>query len=76
MKEKHNKKILQEIVAIRLLLIVILVQYHSICMYSGAWDVISDMPDIKAYWWIGQFGYSFLIECFAFISRYIFAFQL
>lgn len=75
MKEKHNKKILQEIVSIRLLLIVLLVLYHSFCMYSGEWEAISNMPDIKSYWWISKVSRSFMLECFIFLSGYLFAFQ-
>lgn len=75
MEERH-KKILKEAVIVRLLLIVLLVLYHSFCMYSGAWEAISDMPNIKAYWWISKLSYSFMLECFVFISGYIFAFQL
>lgn len=71
----QTKKTLDEVVVIRLVLIVLLVLYHSFCMYSGAWKPLDGMPDIKAYWWIDKVSYSFMLESFVLISGYLFAFQ-
>ena len=71
-----NKKILQDVVCIRLLLILLLVLYHSFAMYCDSWAMPEGIHDIKAYWWIGTFSYSFLLESFVFISGYVFGYQV
>lgn len=67
---------LDEIVFIRLSLIVFLVLYHSFCLYTGAWEQLQDLPKIPAYMWISYTSYSFMLESFVMISGYLFAFQL
>lgn len=66
---------LEDVVVLRLSLIVLLVLYHSFCIFSGAWDVPSDYPQIPIYWWIAKTAYSFMLETFVFISGYLFGFQ-
>ena len=71
-----KKKLLPDVVAIRLLLIVLLVMEHSFAIYSGAWDLPQGLHEVRAYWWIGWAAYSFMLEAFIFISGYIFGYQV
>lgn len=71
-----NRKILQDVVFIRLILILLLVLYHSFAMYCEAWPMPNGIHCDKAYWWIGAFSYSFLLETFVFISGYVFGYQV
>lgn len=67
---------LDDVIFLRLTLIVLLVLYHSFCIFSGAWEVPTDYPQIPAYWWIAQTSYSFMLETFVFISGYLFGYQV
>lgn len=49
---------LNDVVILRLLLIVLLVVYHSFCIFSGAWEVPDNYPQIPAYGWIAKASYS------------------
>lgn len=71
-----KKKLLPDVVAIRLLLIVLLVMEHSFAVYSGAWSLPQGLHEVEAYWWIGWTAYSFMLEAFIFISGYIFGYQI
>ena len=71
-----NRKILQDVVCIRLVLILLLVLYHSFAMYCDSWAMPEGIHEVKAYWWIGAFSYSFLLETFVFISGYVFGYQV
>lgn len=72
----HQENRLDEVVIIRLILIVLLVLYHSFAIYSGGWEPIEGFPEIKAYWWLGKFSYAFFLETFVFISGYILGYQV
>ena len=39
-----RKVYLEDVVVLRLSLIVLLVLYHSFCIFSGAWEVPKDYP--------------------------------
>lgn len=70
------KKYLPEVVFIRLLLIVLLVLYHSFALYCGGWEPLPNQEMIPAYWWIGKAAYSFMLPAFVFISGYVYGFQV
>lgn len=70
------KYILKDVVIIRLLLIILLVLYHSFAIYNGAWQMPEGIHDVKSYWWIASFSYSFMLEAFVFVSGYVFGFQV
>ena len=72
---RNSKTILNEVVLIRLLLIILLVGYHAFCPWTGAWKPLEEDPR-QEYWWIGKTAYSFMLEAFVFISGYVFAFQV
>lgn len=67
-----EKKILEDVVFMRVVLIVLLVLYHSFAIFNGAWEKLADYPDIPAYWWIATSSYAFMLEAFVFISGYVF----
>lgn len=71
-----NKGLLNNVVIIRLILVVLLVYYHAFAIYSGGWEPISGYPSIKLYWWLGKLSYAFLLESFVFVSGYVFGFQV
>ncbi len=73
---KNNDGILEDVVIIRLLLIVSLVLYHVMAPYCAAWPKIDGQPSIRSYWWLGKFIYSFLIPTFVFISGEVYGFQV
>ncbi len=60
---------------IRILLILLLVAYHSFAPYSGAWESIyADF--ISGYKWFAETCYSAMLELFVFISGYLFGYKL
>ena len=72
-----ERKLLPNIIIIRLLLIFLLIVYHSFIVYiEGIWPEPRNFKPIIFYWWIANFSYSFLLELFVFISGYLFAYQL
>ena len=71
-----QKKILNDVVVIRLLLIILLVLYHAFAIYNGAWQMPEGIYDVESYWWIASFSYSFMLEAFVFVSGYVFGFQV
>lgn len=71
-----EKKILEDVVFMRVVLIVLLVLYHSFAIFNGAREKLADYPDIPAYWWIATSSYAFMLEAFVFISGYVFGHQV
>ena len=71
-----QKKILTNIVWIRLFLVVLLVFYHSFAIYSGSWTPIEGFPRVNSYIWMARLSYAFMLEMFVFVSGYIFGFQV
>ena len=69
------KKILDNVVIIRLLLIVLLVLFHAFAIYNGAWEMPLGITSVKPYWFIASISYSFMLESFVFISGYVFGYQ-
>ena len=66
---------LDEVSFIRPILIILLVLYHSLCIHTGNWRTIEGMNVIPAYREIGRLAYSFMLECFVFVSGYVWAYQ-
>ena len=71
-----NKKLLDDVVIIRLILIILLVLYHSFAIYNGAWDMPNGIHSVNTYYWIASLSYSFLLETFVFVSGYVFGYQV
>lgn len=68
---------LDDVVVIRLLLMLLVVLYHAFCPAAGIWKPIDGMDDSPvAYWWIAKFSSSFVMETFVFISGYLFGYQM
>lgn len=64
-----KKEMLIDVVAIRLSLIFLLIVYHAMCIYTGAWQSpYNPHIDIKPYFYIGRFINSFQLEAMVFIS--------
>lgn len=73
----EKKKYLMDIVLIRLVLIGLLILYHSLCIYTGAWEVpYEPFEPIAAYDWIGCFSHNFQLEAMVFISGSLLGYKL
>lgn len=73
--ETNSKRILNDICVIRIILILLLIIYHSLCPYTSPyWDNPQGV-NIPVYYWIGRFSYSCMLETFVFISGVILGFQ-
>lgn len=70
------KKILLDVCAIRLILIILLVLYHAFAIFCDGWTPLDNYPEPAAYWWIGKSAYSFMLEAFVFISGYVYGYQI
>ena len=70
----QNTGFMEDVCYIRLLLIVLLVIYHAFAIHSGAWNPIGEQ--IALYGWLDKFAYSFMLECFVFISGYVYGMQV
>lgn len=71
-----KQKLLQDVVIIRLMLIVLLVLYHAFAIYNQAWKMPDGVSSVPAYWWIASFAYSFMLEAFVFLSGYVYGYQV
>lgn len=69
------KKILDDIVIMRLILIVLLIVYHSFAPFCGSWQSIVNNQTNELYYYIGKYSYSFFLEAFVFISGLLVGFQ-
>jgi fucose 4-O-acetylase-like acetyltransferase len=69
-------KPLQEVLIIRPIVIVLLVLMHSFTIYSGGWELPQEIGNVSAYFWIQKTSFAFMLEMFAFISGYLFAYQM
>ena len=70
-----QKQLLFEVSIIRPLAIFLLVVYHSMCIYTGAWEVPVGSEYNLVYDVVGQLITGFRIETLAFIGGYDLAFQ-
>ena len=75
-KSVTPNKYLEDVCIIRIILIFLLIIYHSLCPYtSDFWDNPQGY-DIPVYIWIGRTSYSFMLETFVFISGLILGYQV
>lgn len=74
-KTQQKSKNLDEVSFIRPILIILLVLMHSFTVFNGVWPEFVGYQDCITYKWIARSSYSFLLESFAFISGYVWAFQ-
>lgn len=74
--KNYNSYRLYEVDVIRLVLIFLLVLYHSFAPFSGAWEPIQGFLEVRAYLWLDKLSYAFMLESFVFISGYIWGFQV
>lgn len=66
-----------DVVVIRLALIILLVLYHSFCIYTGAWKVPYDnFHKIVGYDWIGMLSHQFRLQGMVFISGLLFGYNM
>lgn len=70
------KKQLQEVTIIRPIIIILLVLMHSFTMYSGEWPLPEGIGNVRSYFWVQKASFAFMLEMFAFISGYLFAYQI
>lgn len=70
-----KKKLVYEVSIIRPLIILILVIFHSFCIYGGKWEPIPSINTIPVYYWFSNLIFGFCLETFVLISGYIYAFQ-
>ena len=63
-----QSKYLDDVCLLRILLILILVLYHSFAIHNGAWEIPVGYQTIPVYGLIADFSYSFFLEAFTFIS--------
>lgn len=73
---KDNKKFFGYICLIRVVIILLLIIYHSFAPFCSSWEIIPGMNgQYTLYSWISLLAYSFMLESFVFISGYIFGYQ-
>lgn len=73
----NPKNVLQEICFLRLVLIVLLVLYHSFAPFNTSWDPLPGQDSIApVYKWVAMGAYAFMLETFTFISGYVFGYQV
>lgn len=58
---------------VRILLILLMVIYHSFCFYSGDWKMPLGAELIPLYSIFSILSYSFFLETFVFISGFLYA---
>lgn len=72
---KLSKEFLYEIAFCRPILIVLLVLYHSFAIYTGVWEMPNGIVPTRAYAWVAEVAYSFMLPMFFFISGYVWGWQ-
>ena len=70
------KEWLYEISFMRPILLLMLVSYHAFAPWCGTWDMPEGCTSFEPYRWIALLSRAFRLECFVFISGYIFTFQM
>ncbi len=70
-----QNKMLNEIVGIRLLLILQLVVFHAFVPFNGGWTEPSGFVDISLYHYIADCTYAFMLPAFVAMSGYLFHYQ-
>lgn len=72
----RNKRYLDDVCVIRIILILLLIVYHSFCPYTSSFWPNPQNHSIPVYYWIGRSSYSFMLETFVFISGLILGHQV
>lgn len=70
-----DKRLLYEISIIRPLVILLLVVYHALCIYTGGWSRPVGVEPNTIYWWLGYLISGFRIETIALVGGYVFSYQ-
>ena len=73
---KAPKEWLYELSFMRPILLLLLVSYHAFAPWCGTWDMPAGCAPFEPYRWIALLSRAFRLECFVFISGYIFTFQM
>ena len=64
-----KRQLLMDVVAIRIVLIVLLVMYHALCPFTGGWRIpYAEFHDIVAYEWLGLLVHQGQLEGMTFLS--------
>lgn len=74
----NKTNMLSEICFVRIILVVLVIVYHSFCPFvSSFWEPIME-PSSEISWYssIARWSYAFMLEAFTFISGYIFGYQI
>lgn len=71
----HSQSFLYDICIIRIILILLLIIYHSLCPFTSAFWDNPQGQEIQLYYWIGRLSYSCMLETFVFISGIILGYQ-
>lgn len=74
--KQSNSQWLYEISFMRPILLTLLVSYHAFAPWCGTWGMLEGCSSFEPYRWIALLSRAFRLECFVFISGYIFTFQL
>lgn len=56
-------------------MILLLVVYHALCIYTGGWKAPAGVEPNAVYWWLGQLISGFRIETIALVGGYVFSYQ-
>lgn len=77
-KNHSGKKVwLMDVVAIRIILIILLVMYHALCPFTGNWSSPYDgFQDVIAYEWIGLLTHQGQLEGMTFLRGLLLGFSL
>ncbi|MCM1021675.1 MAG: acyltransferase, partial [Muribaculum sp.] len=64
-----------DIVVMRVTLVVMIVVYHAFCPFTGNWPAFPDAEPNTTYFWIGKTMISFALQAFVFISGMLAGYQ-
>lgn len=73
---EQKKRFLDDVCVIRIILILLLIIYHSFCPYTSSFWPNPQNYSIPVYYWLGRLSYSFMLETFVFISGLILGYQV
>lgn len=71
-----DKNKLQDVVLMRFIVVVFLLFCHSFAIHTNSWKSPTGGEIIPAYFWLGKFVYSAMLETFVFISGYVLGLQI
>lgn len=65
----------KEIQSYRAIVVILLIIYHSFCMFDGVWNMPIGYETYTNNWysWISKISYSILLEAYVFIAGYVFS---